>query len=247
MPDPTNDEWFDLRSKPLQQDYRVQVHGNEFALPHLVSLFPDSDPRVVGESRNFTLDWSGWKHGLTLSQVVEQGNDFLTRIRGAARLCGLSTGPMHVWYLILLDSYGRETTPLYPIQQIFLNDPSTRSERRRRLASKSIIASISDPQIARTLDVLGAENDWASIRKALESMSSTENGKKGKFASFSRQIGHDKSNIGRLFNVASEGVHGYEPTREARASEESLRHAEWELRVIADKWLTQRIGQEDHE
>lgn len=242
MSDLTQEQWFDLRTRPLRQNYRVRVYGNEFALPHLVSLFPDSDPKVTGEPGYFTIDWSGWEQGMTLSQIVELGNDFLTRIRGAARLCGLSTGPMHVWYLSLFDSDGHETNLLYPIQQIFLSDPSTRSEQRRRLASASINASITDSHIARTLEVLGAENDWASIRKTLEAMSATEEGKKGSLGDFSKQVGYDASKMGRLFNLASEGIHGYEPMKEARVSNDSLRDAEWELRVITDKWLTQKLG-----
>lgn len=236
-----HDEMLRLRASPIQQRYLVQVHGNEFALPHLVALFPDSDPRVIGERRDFALEWSGWTTGLTLSAIVEKGDRLLARIRGAARICGLTTGPLNVWYVLLLDDEGRVAHQLYPFQRFYL-DSHSNPEERRRIVAQAISISESDWQVARMLETLGEENDWASIRKSIEIIGARADGRKGELSTVAELASYDIGKVRRLFGAASEGLHGYDGSRKEKANPLPLHQAEMELRLIVKQWLNYKSG-----
>lgn len=238
-----SEEWFRLSTHPLNEPYRVRVHGNDAALADLVEMFPDSDPRIVGIHQDYWLDWSGWTPGLTLNEIVAKGNQLLGRIRGAARLCGLSTGLLSVWYVYLTDPPTNRLRQLIPVLDIYLDLHRT-SEERRLLARNAITSSETDVQVAAALTALGEENDWASIRKTLEILSTKPGSQSPQRSFLAKAIRYDKQRLDELHEASSGVVHGNKYWLGSTRDTFTLHEAEWEMRNVVEKWLLQKSGKD---
>jgi hypothetical protein len=206
-------------------------------------MFPDSDPRIVGTHQDYWLDWSGWAPGLTLNEIVAKGNHLLGRIRGAARLCGLPTGLLTVWYVYLRDPPENRLRQLNPVLDIYLDLHRT-SEERRVLARNAISSSEADVQVGAALTALGEENDWASIRKTLEILATKPGSKNAQRSLLAKAIRYDQQRLDDLHEASSGVVHGNKYWLGSTRDTFPLHEAEWELRNVVEKWLLQKTGKD---